>query len=71
MVDKREVLAQAKRKLEKFVLGADGQTEHLILKDTNGQVFQTSNKDAVNAVIEVLKNQLDSLIGKVENEIKF
>lgn len=71
LVDKREVLQQSKRKLEKFVLGADGQTEFLTLKDTNSQVFQTSNKDAVNAVIEVLMKQLSESIKKVESEIEF
>ena len=71
LIDRFRGLAEAKRKLNVFQLGADGMSSSIILKDAAGNEFKTSNSAVITAVIDEMKRILDLKVRDIEDQINF
>jgi hypothetical protein len=67
--DKYDKLKESLDKLNKFRLAADGRSEQITLKDSDGNTFATHNPEVLAKVIEWLKEDLTKKIKDVDNRI--
>ena len=71
LIEKWRKLAENRRNLQTFSLGADGLGATVFLRDASGKKFKTSNTPVVSAVMEEIKTTLDERSKDVEEQIKF
>jgi len=71
MVTKRQRLLQTRIELEKFQISSNDFNCSMTLKDSDGNVFQTSFTPGIKKVIDFLKSSFDGSIKDVEVQIRF
>jgi hypothetical protein len=71
LIERYKTLSESRRKLQTFQIGADGMSSAIALRDAAGNEFKTSNSAVISAVIETMKNILDSKIEDVQEQISF
>lgn len=69
MIDRWRTLADSRRKLQTFQIGADSLSSVILLKDANGNEFKTSNSAVITSVIDEMKRTLDVKVREVEEQI--
>ena len=71
LIERYKTLAESRRKLQSFQIGADGMSSAIALRDAAGNEFKTSNSAVITAVIDTMKNILDGKIQDVQEQISF
>ena len=71
LIDRYRALAESRRKLQTFQIGADSMSSTILLKDAAGNEFRTSNSAVITTVIDEMKRTLDSKVREVETLINF
>jgi hypothetical protein len=71
LTDRRKNLLESKNKLSEFALGTTSEGQKMELVDSNKRVFNISNTEAIQLIIEHLKKFLDTKIQEVEKQITF
>ena len=71
LIDRYRALAESRRKLQTFQIGADSMSSTILLKDAAGNEFRTSNSAVITTVIDEMKRTLDVMIREVETLINF
>jgi hypothetical protein len=71
LIERFKALAESRRKLQTFQIGADSMSSTILLKDASGNEFKTSNSAVITTVIEEMKRILDSKVREVETQINF
>lgn len=71
LIERFKALAESRRKLQTFQIGADSMSSTILLKDASGNEFKTSNSAVITTVIEEMKRTLDSKVREVETQINF
>jgi hypothetical protein len=71
LIERFKALAESRRKLQTFHIGADSMSSTILLRDASGNEFKTSNSAVITTVIEEMKRTLDSKIREVEAQINF
>jgi hypothetical protein len=71
LIEKREKLQESRKKLTAFVLGNHSFDENIVLTDSQGNTFRTSNTEVVSSVVKVIRETLETKIREIETEIKF
>lgn len=71
LIDRYRALADSRRKLQTFQIGADSLSSTILLKDAAGNEFRTSNSSVITTVIDEMKRTLDSKVREVETLINF
>ena len=69
IVARLEFLRDTKKSLSTFSLGRSELKDELKISDGSGNVFQTTNTNTIEVVLETLKNELDSKISNTEQEL--
>jgi hypothetical protein len=69
MIERWRTLADSRRKLQTFQIGADSLSSVILLKDANGNEFKTSNSAVITSVIDEMKRTLDVKVREVEEQI--
>lgn len=69
MIDRWRTLADSRRKLQTFQIGADSLSSVILLKDASGNEFKTSNSAVITSVIDEIKRTLDVKVREVEEQI--
>ena len=71
LIDRYRALAESRRKLQTFQIGADSMSSTILLRDAAGNEFRTSNSAVITTVIDEMKRTLDSKVREVETLINF
>jgi len=71
LIDRYRALAESRRKLQTFQIGADSLSSTILLRDAAGNEFRTSNSSVITTVIDEMKRTLDSKVREVETLINF
>ena len=71
LIDRYRALAESRRKLQTFQIGADSMSSTILLKDAAGNEFRTSNSAVITTVIDEMKRTLDVKVREVETLINF
>ena len=71
LVERWRSLNDSRRKLQTFQIGADSLSSTMMLKDSSGNEFRTSNSAVIASVIDEMKRTLDIKVREVEDQIKF
>ena len=71
LIDWYRALAESRRKLQTFQIGADSMSSTILLKDAAGNEFRTSNSSVITTVIDEMKRTLDVKVREVETLINF
>ena len=71
LIERFKALAESRRKLQTFQIGADSMSSTILLRDASGNEFKTSNSAVITTVIEEMKRTLDSKVREVETQINF
>ena len=71
LIDRYWALAESRRKLQTFQIGADSMSSTILLKDAAGNEFRTSNSAVITTVIDEMKRTLDVKVREVETLINF
>lgn len=69
IVARLEFLRDTKKSLSAFTLGRSELKDELKISDGSGNVFQTTNTNTIEVVLETLKKELDSKITNTEQEL--
>ena len=71
LIDRYRALAESRRKLQTFQIGADSMSSTILLRDGSGNEFRTSNSAVITTVIDEMKRTLDAKVREVEMLINF
>ena len=71
LIERFRALAESRRKLQTFQIGADSLSSTILLRDASGNEFKTSNSAVITSVIDEMKRTLDSKVREVETLINF
>jgi hypothetical protein len=71
LIDRYRALAESRRKLQTFQIGADSMSSTILLRDAAGNEFRTSNSAVITTVIDEMKRTLDVKVREVETLINF
>jgi len=71
LIAKRERFMEAKMKLASFNLKREEHTTRITIQDQEGNQFLTSQSDAIEKIINVLKNSIDDGLASTEAKIQF
>ena len=71
LIERFKALAESRRKLQTFQIGADSMSSTILLRDSSGNEFKTSNSAVITTVIDEMKRTLDSKVREVETQINF
>ena len=71
LIDRYMALAESRRKLQTFQIGADSMSSTILLRDAAGNEFRTSNSAVITTVIDEMKRTLDVKVREVETLINF
>ncbi len=71
LIERFRALAESRRKLQTFQIGADSLSSSILLRDASGNEFRTSNSAVITTVIEEMKRTLDTKVREVETQINF
>jgi hypothetical protein len=71
LIERFKALAESRRKLQTFHIGADSMSSTIQLRDASGNEFKTSNSAVITTVIEEMKRTLDLKVREVETQINF
>jgi len=71
LIDRYRALAESRRKLQTFQIGADSLSSTILLRDAAGNEFRTSNSSVITTVIDEMKRTLDAKVREVETLIIF
>ncbi len=69
LVERREKLIETSKKLNSFKVSTDGNRDKLVINDSKGNEFLTSNTLAIKEVIEFLKTSILKQIAETEAQI--
>jgi hypothetical protein len=69
LLEKHSLLQESKKKLDSFSYGSDEHSQNLRLQDKEGNNFSTGNPVVVREVIELIRKQLNTQCGVVENDV--
>lgn len=67
--EKFTFLKDKKDNLEKFILSSDGTKEKITLSNAKGFLFEVSNSQTIEKVLQVIQNDLDLFTTRAEKEI--
>lgn len=67
--EKFTFLKDKKDNLEKFILSSDGTKEKITLSNARGFLFEVSNSQTIEKVLEVIQKDLDLFTSRAEKEI--
>jgi hypothetical protein len=62
-------LRKTQNKFTEFVIGSDGQSDHLTIEDSQRRRFETTNSDTIKRVTEILKVDLCAKIVETEQKL--
>jgi hypothetical protein len=71
LIERFRALAESRRKLQTFQIGADSMSSTILLRDSAGNEFKTSNSSVITTVIDSMKQILDVKVREVETQINF
>ena len=71
LIGKRNRFLEAKTKLNSFNLKREEQTTKITIQDLEGNQFMTSQSNAIEKIIEVLKDSIESGLAATESKIQF
>jgi hypothetical protein len=71
LIERFRSLAESRRKLQTFQIGADSMSSTILLRDSAGNEFKTSNSSVITTVIDSMKQILDVKVREVETQINF
>lgn len=71
LIERWRTLNESRRKLQTFQIGADSMSSTILLRDSSGNEFKTSNSAVITYVIEEMKRTLDSKVRDCEEQINF
>jgi len=71
LIERFRALAESRRKLQTFQIGADSLSSTILLRDASGNEFKTSNSAVITSVIDEMKRTLDAKVREVETLINF
>jgi hypothetical protein len=71
LIERFRALAESRRKLQTFHIGADSMSSTILLRDSAGNEFKTSNSSVITTVIDAMKQILDMKVREVETQINF
>ena len=66
MIERWRLLSESRRKLQTFQIGADSMSSTILLRDSAGNEFKTSNSSVITTVIDEMKRTLDAKVHEVE-----
>lgn len=69
LLERHSLLQESKNKLDSFSYGSDENSQSLRLQDKEGNSFVTGNPIVVREVIEMIRKQLNTQCGKVEDDV--
>ena len=69
LIDRWRTLNESRRKLQTFHIGADSMSSTILLRDSAGNEFKTSNSSVITSVIDEMKRTLDGKVKEVEEQI--
>lgn len=67
--EKFTFLKDKKDNLEKFILSSDGTKEKITLSNARGFLFEVSNSQTIEKVLDVIQKDLDLFTSRAEKEI--
>ena len=70
MIERWRLLSESRRKLQTFQIGADSMSSTILLRDSAGNEFKTSNSSVITSVIDEMKKTLDLKVREVEQQIE-
>ena len=71
VIDKWRKLNEAKQNLNEFKLGNDGMSNAIVIRDSTGREFKTTQPIVYNAVMKAVQEVLDEKISETEVQINF
>ena len=71
LIDRWRTLNESRRKLQTFHIGADSMSSTILLRDSAGNEFKTSNSAVITSVIDEMKRTLDTKVRDCEDQINF
>jgi len=69
LAKKHEFLQEKRNSLDRFIISSDGTKEKVILKNSEGYIFEVSNSQVLEEVLGVLQRNLETFISKSEKEV--
>ena len=69
LIDRWRTLNESRRKLQTLHIGADSMSSTILLRDSAGNEFKTSNSSVISSVIDEMKRTLDGKVKEVEEQI--
>lgn len=69
LAEKFNFLEKKQDELNKFILSSDGTKERITLSNSTGFIFEVSNSQTIEKVLDLIKEDLNLFIEKAEKEI--
>ena len=67
---KWDALAEKRRRVENFAISYDTDTANVIVRDANGEVFDSNSPKTIGKLIEFWKSEFSEAIAQVEKEMR-
>jgi len=67
---KWDSLAEKRRRVENFAISHDGDTASAIIRDAQGEVFESNSPKTIGQLIEFWKAEFSEAIANVEKEMR-